>query len=127
MIFSFQAILSFALSRKIISSNVPDFLQVNSTWCNLKKHTHSVFNHACGSKFRYLEQTKNLAKSLFTFFEISQKLQNNFKNCGRFFNIYQVLVIKSVCLFELKLIKNLTFSCKRAGFFVIEVPIISIT
>ena len=32
-----------------------------------------------------------------------------------------------ICLLELKLVKNVIFHYKKAGFFVIQVPIISVT
>ena len=66
------------------------------------------------------------AHTTFFIFQIYQKLQFFKKLWAQFFKLYQVLVINKkksetqLCLLELKLIKNLIFPNKRAGFFVIQ-------
>ena len=85
--------------------------------------TITEFKHTILKIFKIQEKP---AHTTFFIFQIYQKLQFLKKLRAQFFKLYQVLVINKrksetqLCLLVLKLIKNLIFHNKRAGFFVIQ-------
>ena len=95
------------------------FLQVNNTWCVLKNDVHDFFNHALHAFFLFqnISEAINVFQALPVIPFSSYSKYKSYRKSGTY----------ELCLLELKLIKRLIFSFERAGFFVIQIAIISAT
>ena len=101
------------------SSNVSDFLQMNSAWYIFKTHARDF-----DSYLRFLGNLENKTGTLVVtrYFYFSNHLKSDkesWKSRARVFKFYQVIFIYKYirwCLLDLKLVKSLICFHKRPGF-----------